>query len=194
MTKAVIFQSTKRSDAFRESLERRDVAVTTLDFDDHAWTTYDFDDVDIIIYYPHFEQSSDHPLALSRVKDGLLGLHRAFPHILMYPDPRLVHYYNDKYRQFLMLNRRGIPIPQTMPLFSAACTERAVSELGLPLVVKNRFGAGGESVVLVESHEKLLQLFEVSQMTIGNFGALMYLAKRMLSQCPDTSPPGRQPA
>ena len=102
--KAVLFKSKERFDAFQKKLAEYGIDFIILDFDQQVWLGFDYTDIDFLIYYPSFEYSSNYPLALQKVQDNLVFLHERYPHIRMYPDPELIKYYNDKYRQFLFLS------------------------------------------------------------------------------------------
>ena len=54
----------------------------------------------------------------------------------MFPDPNIIKYYNDKYRQFLFLKANNFPIPETIPLFSEKSVEEAHEKLGYPWLSK----------------------------------------------------------
>lgn len=174
--KAVLFRSQERFAAFREKLDHYGVACTVLDFDHAEWRHFDYRSTDIVIYYPSFEYSSNHPSALGRVLDNLRFLHAEHPHIRFYPDPGLFDYYNDKYRQFLYLSRHGFPIPRTIPLVSPKELDRAEQELGYPMVVKNRHGAGGGSVFLVRTRKELERYYNVSTLDLFTGGGLRHFA------------------
>ena len=179
--KAVLFQSRERFDAFRKKLEEYGVECTVLDFAEPEWLHYDYRSTDIVIYYPSFEYSSNRPSALGNVLDNLRFLHAEYSHIRFYPDPGLIPYYNDKYRQFLFLSRNGYPIPRTIPLFSSRSLDQAEEELGYPMVVKNRYGAGGGSVFRVRTRKELERYYHVSTLNLFTAGALRYFA-RLLSR------------
>jgi glutathione synthase/RimK-type ligase-like ATP-grasp enzyme len=120
--------------------------------------------------------SSNHPLALSEVQDNIAFLASEYPHIHYFPDPRVIKYYNDKYRQYLFLKKRGYPIPETIPLYSATEVEEANNRLGYPMVVKNRYGAGGGSVYRVYNRKDLEQLFRISRLDLFNLSSAKYFA------------------
>ena len=151
--KAVLFNSQERFIPFKERLEEYGIGVCTLDFEQQAWLDYDYSEVDILIYYPSFKYSSNHPLALWEVYDNIPFLHERWPHLKMFPDPKVVKYYNDKYRQLLFLKANKFPMPETIPLFSEDEVELADKKLGYPMVIKNRYGAGGGSVYRVFRQE-----------------------------------------
>lgn len=180
--RAVLFRSVERFDAFRAKLEAYGAGVTVLDFDEPGWRQFDYRPIDIVIYYPSFEYSSNHPAALGRVRDNLQFLHRQFPRIRYYPDPCLTPYYNDKYRQFLYLSRQGYPIPRTIPLTAGGELDRAAAELGYPMVVKNRYGAGGGSVFLVKNRRQLERCYRVSTLDLWNLGAWRHIAAQFLDR------------
>ena len=168
MLRAVLFKSHKRFDAFKAAFEESGVTVAVLDFADPGWWDYDFAEADIVVYYPSFQFSSNHPQAISRVRDDLGQLHQLHPHLLIYPDANLYSFYNDKYTQYLFLTKTGFPVPRTIPLVSARAVDEAAATLGYPIVVKNRYGAGGDFVFRVESERELRNLFKLSQLDLLN--------------------------
>ena len=87
MTKAVLFKSEERFEAFKKKIEEYNIECTVLDFDSPEWITFDYGNTDFLIYFPSFSYSSNHPLALHKVYDNLLFIHAEFPHIRMFPDP-----------------------------------------------------------------------------------------------------------
>jgi len=180
--KAVLFRSVERFEAFRAKFEQYGVEVTVLDFDDPGWREFDYRSIDIVLYYPSFEYTSNHPASLGRVNDNLRFLHREYPHIRYYPDPGLVTYYNDKYRQFLYLSRHGYPIPSTIPLTANGELDRAERELGYPMVLKNRHGAGGGAVYLVRNRRQLERYHRVATLDLWHFGALRHFAGLLLNR------------
>ncbi|KAB7622861.1 ATP-grasp domain-containing protein [Alkalilimnicola sp. S0819] len=169
--RAVLFRSERRFQAFHDSLRERGVSVDVLDFTDPAWQDYDFRRAHILIYFPHFEYTSNHPLALHRVQDELMFLHRRHPHLRMFPDPRVTPYYSDKYRQLLFLRATGLPHPRTLSLDGEAALARAERELGYPMVIKNRFGAGGDYVFKVDEPGELRELYRLSRLDMVHGGA-----------------------
>ncbi|MEW8506773.1 MAG: ATP-grasp domain-containing protein [Candidatus Thiodiazotropha sp.] len=175
--KVVLFKSKERFSAFHQELEKHNVEIEILDFDQQDWIFHDYSSVDIIIYYPSFMYSSNYPLALQEVYDNLIFLHNTFPAIKMFPDPRIIKYYNDKYRQYLFLERSELNIPKTIPLFSSDSLELADNTLGYPMVVKNRYGAGGASVFKVNNRKELNELYRISKLDLFNFGSFKYLSK-----------------
>jgi hypothetical protein len=181
--KAVLFHSEERCEAFQEKFGENNIDVTLLDFQQQDWLSFDFDKVDIVIYYSAFKYSSNHPLALQEVYDNLLFLHREYPHLCIYPDPNTIPYYNDKYRQFLFLSKHGYAIPETIPLFSKAALKEAEQRLGYPMVLKNRYGAGGGSVFRAFNRKELVRYYNLSTLNLFNVGSLVYffeiLSKRM---------------
>lgn len=177
--KAILFKSEERTKAFEKKLIERSVEYQLLDFEKPDWLSFDYNDVDFIIYYSPFKYSSNHPLALHDVYDNLMYLHREYPHIHIYPDPNSIHYYNDKYRQYLFLRKHNYPIPETIPLLSKTSLIEAEKQLGYPMVVKNRYGAGGGSVFRVFNRKDLEQLFNLSTLNLFNTGSLRYYLKMM---------------
>lgn len=173
--KAVLFKSPGRFSAFRNKLNHYGVECTVLDFDRHDWLDFDYGQIDFAIYYPSFEYSSSHPLALGKVRDNLLHIHALHRDLEMYPDPKIIRFYNDKYRQFLFLRSRGYPVPPTVPLLSLESLDLAGQELGYPMVVKNRYGAGGGSVFQVRGRRDLERYYRLSTLDLWNLGSLRHL-------------------
>ena len=175
--KAIIFKSKDRFKRFKRKLEEYKIDYTVLDFDEHDWLEFDFSDIDIAIYYPSFQFSSNHPLALQKVYDNIIYLSETYPHLKIYPDPGIIKYYNDKYRQYLFLNSNNYPIPETIPLFSEKSIALADKKLGYPMVVKNRYGAGGGSVYRVYNKNELIKFYKMSKMDLFHIGAGTFFAK-----------------
>lgn len=168
MLRAVLFKNHKRFDDFKTALEESGVTVDVLDFADPDWWNYNFSEVDIVVYYPSFQFSSNHPQAVSHVRDNLGQLHQLYPHLVIYPEPNVYSFYNDKYTQYLFLSKTGFPVPQTIPLVSTRAVDEAVAKLGFPIVVKNRYGAGGDFVFRVESERDIHNFFKLSQLDLLN--------------------------
>ncbi len=175
--KAVLFKSKERFSAFLEKLIEHDVDITILDFVEQEWIRFDYSTIDFLIYYPSFTYSSNHPLALQEVYDNLTFIHSEFPNVRFYPDPGLIKYYNDKYRQYLFLQAHNFPIPETIPLFSPDIVDIADQRLGYPMIVKNRYGAGGGSVFRVQNKKELLEYYRLSTLDLFNVGAAKYFGK-----------------
>jgi len=173
--------SLERFDSFLSTLRHYGIDPVVLSFDGQEWIDFDYSSVDFLIFYSSFAFSSHHPLALWRVYDNLEHIHRACPDLVIYPDPALIYFYNDKYRQHLFLKSRGFPIPETVPLLSPSSVELAHERLGYPMVVKNRYGAGGGAVFLVRDRTELESYYRISQLDFMHPGALSYLF-RMLKQ------------
>lgn len=157
------------------------VETVVLDFDRQEWVHFDYSSVDFLVYYPSFKYSSSHPLALHEVYDNLMYIHEFFPNLKMYPDPAIIKYYNDKYRQFLFLSRRGYPIPSTIPLFSEESIDEAEKAIGYPMVIKNRYGAGGGTVFKAVNRREVMKYYRMSRMDIFHFDALKHFG-RMVSK------------
>ena len=172
--RAVLIRSEERFDAFYKKIREYEVDVTTLDFDEQEWIDFDYGTVDFLIFYPSFVYSSNHPLALFKVYDNLIHIHRNYPDLLMYPEPGLLYFYNDKYRQFLFLKTHEYPIPETIPLLSGANVEHAEQRLGYPMVLKNRYGAGGGSVFRVHNRAELEMYYRISQLDFIHTGTVKY--------------------
>lgn len=170
--RAVLFKSQERFASFQERLEHRGIAYDVLDFASQDWISYDYTQVDLAIYYSGFEYSSNHPLALHAVHDNIMFIHSEYPHLKFYPDPNVVNYYNDKYRQYLFLKAHKYPIAPTVPLLSKASFSEAETLLGYPMVIKNRFGAGGESVFLARDLDELKNYYALSTLDMFNMYAL----------------------
>lgn len=177
--KAVLFRSKERFDRFAAELQRLDIDCTVLSFEDHDWVDYDFSDTDFVIYYPSFRFSSRHPMTLQDVRDNIVNIQERYPHLQIYPDPGVIKYYNDKYVQFLFLREKGFPIPETIPLFSETSVDLAAERLGFPLVVKNRYGAGGDVVFMIKDRRELMTYYRMSKMDMFHTGALAFFARMM---------------
>jgi hypothetical protein len=182
MLKAVLFRSERRFDAFRQRLMDSGVEVTVLDFDKPDWLTHDYRGTDIVIYFPEFTYTSNHPQAVYRVHDNLMHIHRLHPQLRMFPDPNTIPYYSDKYRQYLFLQGKGLPYPETHALSSEASIDLIVQRLGFPMVVKNRYGAGGDYVFKVNSKSELLHLYRLSQLDLFRFDAIRHFARMLTSR------------
>lgn len=172
--KAVLFKSEYRFNSFREKLLEYGIDCTILSFENCNWMDFDYSTIDIIIHYPVFKHSSNHPLALQEVYDNLMFIHSRFPHIKMYPDPKLIPYYNDKYKQCLFLKANNYPMPKTIPIFSEESVDLADRKLGYPMVIKNRYGAGGEFVFRVSNKKELSKFYNLSKMNLFNLSSLKY--------------------
>jgi hypothetical protein len=177
--KTILFKSKERFPAFQKKLSEYGVDITIFDFDKHDWLAFDYSNIDFLIYYPSFEYSSNHPLALQKVYDNITFLHDRYPHIRMFPDPGLIKYYNDKYRQYLFLSTNKYPIPETIPLFSRESMGLAEKRLGYPMIIKNRYGAGGGSVYRVFNRKELEKLYRMSRLDLFHWGAAAFLGKML---------------
>lgn len=173
--KAVLIQSQERFESFRNKLEEHGVDYVVLAFEDQEWIDFDYSTVDFLVFYSSFEFSSHHPLALYKAYDNLMHVHRSYPDLPIYPDPGLIYFYNDKYRQHLFLKTHGFPIPQTIPLLSEKSVELAHQRLGYPMVVKNRYGAGGGAVFLIRSRAELESYYKLSRLDFVHRGTVSYL-------------------
>lgn len=174
MIKAVLFKSEYRFELFEQKLRQCNIEHDILDFNDPQWLQYDFSNIDFAIYYPHFEFTSNHPLAVYQVCDNMTFLQRNYPKLCIYPDPKIIHYYNDKYRQFLFLNYHKFPVPETIPLYSEKVLIDVVDRFGFPLIIKNRFGAGGSVVFKIEKLKELKMYFNVSRLNLFNRMSIKY--------------------
>ncbi|MEJ2253367.1 MAG: ATP-grasp domain-containing protein [Nitrospirota bacterium] len=171
---AVLFRSEERFDSFSQTLEKLGVRYTVLNFGSNEWLDFNYSDVDMVIYYPSFQYSSNHPLSLHHVRDDLMHIASMNPHLVMYPDPGLFDFYNDKYKQFLYLKARGYPMPTTYPLLSAESVTIAEERLGYPLVIKNRYGAGGEGVFRVRERKELEKYCKLAVLDLFNPGSIRH--------------------
>ncbi len=174
--KAVLFKSHERFESFQAKLSENDIDTTILDFESNEWVDFNYSNIDIIIYYPTFKYSSNHPLALQDVYDNLMFLYSEYPHIKFFPDPHGIKYYNDKYKQYLFLKQNEYPIPKTIPLFSEKSVELTDRELGYPMVIKNRYGAGGGSVFRVHNKRELIKFYNLSTLNLFNIDTAKYFA------------------
>lgn len=172
--KAVLFKSIERFSAFQKKLSEYPVDTTILDFEEHEWVDFDYRNIDFLIYYPSFKYSSNHPLALQEVYDNLMFIRSEYPHVKIFPDPNGIKYYNDKYRQYLFLRKHGYPVPETIPLFSEKSVDFADKKLGYPLVIKNRYGAGGGSVFKANNKEELIKYYRLSTLDLFNLTSAKY--------------------
>lgn len=179
MPSAVLFRSEERFSVFQKKLAEYGVETTVLDFEEDDWIDFDYGNIDFIIYYPSFKYSSNHPLALQEVYDNLAFIHSEYPNIKMFPDPNGIKYYNDKYRQYLLLAKHGYPIPETIPLFSEKSIDLAEKKLGYPMVIKNRYGAGGESVFKIGSRKELQKYYNLSTLNLFNLNSAKYFASML---------------
>jgi len=179
MKKAVLFKSENRYDEFLAQLRSNNVEVVELDFDDVSWLDFDYSTVDFLIYFASFEYTSNSPFALIRVQENMHFLHKQYPKLKMFPDPHVTPYYSDKYRQFLFLQKNNFPIPKTIPLASKATIEFAEKELGYPMILKNRFGAGGDYVFRVENRKQLVEYYRLSTADLANLGGLKFYGKML---------------
>lgn len=177
MVSAVLFKSEERFLSFKKTLENYGVQCIVLDFQTQEWIDFDYNKVDFLIYYPSFQYSSNFPLALSKVKDNLSFIHSRYPDLKMFPDPQIIDYYNDKYKQYLFLKSHNYPIPKTFPLLSKDYVKIAEEKLGYPMVIKNRYGAGGSAVFKVNSEKELVKYYHLSTLNLWNIDSIKYLFK-----------------
>jgi hypothetical protein len=180
MTRAVLFKSVRRHESFAHELRAAGCEVVPLDFAEPAWRSFDFSTVDIVVYFPHFQHSSNHPLALRWAIDDLAWIARRHPHLKVFPDPALFEYYGDKYRQFRHLTANGLRAPETYAVEDARQAVAAAATLGWPVVVKNRFGAGGDYVAKISDETALLDWVEAAGLQWGRPGARRLQAGRVL--------------
>ena len=181
MPTAVLFKSKERFSAFQKKLSEYGVDTIILDFEEQEWISFDYSNINFIIYYPSFKYSSNHPLALQEVYDNLMFIQAEYPNIKFYPDLKLTRYYNDKYRQFLFLKKRNYPIPETIPLLSDKSVVLADNRLGYPMIIKNRYGAGGDSVFRINNKKELIKYYNLSTLNFFNIDSVKYFGN-MLSK------------
>jgi len=183
MLNAVLFKSDERFSRFREKLSEYGVNCTILDFDDAQWIDFDYSNIDFLLYFPTFQYSSNHPLSASRVRDNIKLISTNYPKLRIFPEPKLTEYYNDKYTQYLFLKKHQYPIPQTYPLVSNEYLDMANQELGYPMIIKNRYGAGGGFVFKVSSKRELEKYYKLSELNFCNYDSAKYyfnmLSKRL---------------
>jgi glutathione synthase/RimK-type ligase-like ATP-grasp enzyme len=182
MPKAVLFKSQERFMKFKKTLEDFGVECTVLDFSKQEWIEYDYNQIDFIIYYPSFSGTSNYPLALFEVHDNLKHIKSLYPKLQMYPDPAIIEYYNDKYRQYLFLKSHNYPMPLTYPLFSEISVELADKNLGYPMVIKNRYGAGGGSVFRIANQGELRKYYNLSTFNFFNPGTARYFLNVLMKR------------
>ncbi|MFC1863727.1 RimK family alpha-L-glutamate ligase [Thermodesulfobacteriota bacterium] len=181
MLKAVLFKSEERFLRFKRTLEEYDVHCTVLDFSAHEWIDYNYSKIDFLIYYPSFKYTSNYPLALYEVYDNLTHIKSMYPKLKIYPDPEIIKYYNDKYRQYLFMKNHEYPMPLTYPLLSRESLTIADKSLGYPMVLKNRYGAGGDAVFKVFNKKELTAYYHLSTFNFFNMGSAKHFIN-MLSQ------------
>jgi hypothetical protein len=176
---AILVQSEERFTAFERELRQLNVNTIALDLSDSRWIERDYSMADLLIFFPTFAFSSLSPHAASHVVDLVKAMHRQYPHLSIFPDPLTIYYYNDKYRQYLFLRSRNLPTPKTIPLVSMETVALAKHELGYPMVLKNRHGAGGGAVFKVHNEKELLLYYRLSTLDFWNAGAFRYLLKAL---------------
>ncbi len=175
--KAVLFKSKERFAAFQNKLESYGIETIILDFENEDWIEYDYSKVDFLIYYPSFSYTSNSPLALQEVYDNLIFISSEFPDLHCYPDPGLLKYYNDKYRQYLFLRKHNFVIPDTIPLLSKDCVGLADKRLNYPMIIKNRYGAGGGAVYRINNKKELDELYKLSTLNLWHVGGAKFFGK-----------------
>lgn len=176
--KAILVKSAERFEAFRAKLQNYGIETTIIEAGSKNWLNRDFGGYDLLIYFPTFQFSSNSPLAHRHVVDFIRHMHLTYPTMAIFPDPLVIDYYNDKYRQFLFLKSRSFPIPPTVPLESSSAVEEADQTLGYPMVLKNRHGAGGGAVFIVNNKKELLQHYRLSIFDFWNLAAVRHFLAR----------------
>lgn len=180
--KAVLFKSSERFESFLDILKQYHIETIVLDFADPSWIDFNYQSVDFIIYYPSFKFSANAPFALYEVNDNLMHIHLKYPEVPMYPDPQLIRFYNDKYRQYLFLKSNNYPTPRTIPLLGYSSLDMIDKELGYPLVLKNRYGAGGGSVFKIDNKKKLIDFYQISNFNFMNIAAFKFIFKNFFNR------------
>jgi glutathione synthase/RimK-type ligase-like ATP-grasp enzyme len=82
----------------------------------------------------------------------------------------------------LFLKGNGYPIPPTIPLYCEESVNLADRKFGYPMVVKNRFGAGGGSVYRVYSKKELLKYYNISRLNLFNIGSIKYFFDMLIKR------------
>jgi glutathione synthase/RimK-type ligase-like ATP-grasp enzyme len=172
---AALVKSDERFETFERELRERRIHTEVIDLSQPNWIERDFGKIDFLIYFPSFQFSANHPQAVSHVVDFVKFMNSRYPSIQMFPDPAIIDYYNDKYRQYLFLKNRNLPVPYTIPLVSPTAVEHAHDRLGYPMILKNRHGAGGDSVFKIHSRKQLLSYYRLSTLDFWNLPALKHL-------------------
>lgn len=181
MLNAILFKSEERFLSFKKKIEELGANCIVLDFATHEWIDFDYSNIDFLIYYPSFKYSSNYPLSLYEVHDNLIHIKSMYPKLKMYPDLGIIEYYNDKYRQYLFLKSHNYPIPLTYPLFSEESVKLADENLGYPMVIKNRYGAGGGSVFKIFKKKELQTYYNLSTFNLFNLASIKHFMS-MISQ------------
>jgi glutathione synthase/RimK-type ligase-like ATP-grasp enzyme len=172
--RAVLFKSEERFDAFKKQLEDLSIETTVLDFEKLDWIDFNFKEIDLVIYYPSFQYNSNYPLALWYVHDNLKFILENNPHLVCFPDVGLFKYYNDKYNQYLYLKKNNLPVPLTIPFYSKNQVDEIEKYLGgYPVVIKNRYGAGGDNVFKADSRKELINYYNFSTFNLFNIPSFL---------------------
>lgn len=90
------------------------------------------------------------------IPDAILAV---LPHAIA-ADVRLRRYYSDKSAMAHLASAHGVRVPRQIPVASVQ-PEKAIAELGLPLVVKNRVGASGRGVVVASTEAEVREAIAV---------------------------------
>lgn len=161
--KVAIFESlSPRFELMKQKLTEESISFDIFNFDSPDWLNTDFSIYQAIYLYPKFLNDSGSPDCLLDVKDNLKYIASKYPSIAMFPDPKGFEFYNDKYKQFLFLKDNDFSIPATYPCFSDKTINIVKDKLEFPLIVKNRYGAGGDFVFSVNTIEDVRSLFHKS--------------------------------
>src|SRR5262245_2877805 len=104
---AALVKSDERFETFERELHDRGIQTEVIDLSQPNWIERDFGNIDFLIYFPSFQFSANHPQAVSHVVDFVKFMNKCYPRIQIFPDPAVIDYYNDKYRQYLFLKNRN---------------------------------------------------------------------------------------
>ncbi len=180
--KAVLFRSKNRFPAFKQALENNGFKVKVLEFETDEWITFDYSEISLVIYFPEFLFSSNNPQALTLVYNNIAFLNKNFPHIRIFPDPNIINYYSDKYSQYLFLKKSGLPHIPTRPLVSSESLGQACDLFSFPMIIKNRYGAGGDHVYIINNRKELERLYQYSKLNFTSPYIIPRVLRRLLKR------------
>lgn len=102
-------------------------------------------------------------------KDILLGYFLKSRGVPVYNDPAIIDLCDNKATQYIQLAAAGLPMPKTIvapkvyPNFSileSGYFERVISQLGLPMIIKEGHGSFGMKVYLIENEAQFYEKVE----------------------------------